>query len=455
MRKGGVRKALTLGLTAVGVATVILASAAAWNLAHLGGGYGDFVGVIVGVLLVIATLWALFAILDSHFDDLERLRANILVAAADVNARLPQPHPDFPPSQEALRLRAAVEMLIGKRVTPTQRPSAKLAAVLSTLDEGIAVITENGLVSLVNQAARERLGGAQVAVGTSIFACLERHVLFGAMEEARERAQPVRVHLLGVNGEAIDATIADLPGHAGAVLRFAPLGDSRGGGHVDHDMRLHDIPHSPTATAETRLNELAGLVYDSETTGLDVTTDRLVSVGAVVVIGGHVVPGLNVDSLVRPGIPIPPKSSAIHGITDEMVKDAPPFAQVWRDVLTLLDNWIIIGHNIGFDLAILKCEAERAKVEWRRPAFLDTLRLTAALFPEWEDLNLENIASHLGVEVQGRHTALGDALVTAEVWARLLHLLEEAGVVTLGDALAFQDRAVHVMARQKNLGWVM
>ncbi|MCR4378752.1 MAG: hypothetical protein NUV50_11755, partial [Rhodospirillales bacterium] len=84
-------------------------------------------------------------------------------------------------------------------------------------------------------------------------------------------------------------------------------------------------------------------------------------------------------------------------------------------------------------------------------------RLAVGLFPDWQDLNLETIAGHLGVDVQGRHTALGDALVTAEIWVRLQPLLEEAKVVTLGDALAFQNDAqhLHLMARQKKLGWLM
>lgn len=451
----GVRKALTLGLGAVGLGALVLAGAAAWSLAHLGGGYGDFAWVIAGAFLVLGALWGLFAILDSHFDDLERLRANILVAAVDAEARLPAPHADFPPSAEINRLRTAVEALIFKRIGPAQRPSAKLAAVLATLDEGIAVITESGQVSLVNEAARERLGGARVNVGTSIFASLERHVLLGAMQMAREQDRPVVTQLQSVDGVAIAATVADLPGHAGAVLRLAPLKDRTGGGLVEHDMRLHDIPSVSEATTETALNALAGLVYDSETTGLDVANDRLVSVGAVAVVGGHVVPGINIDCLVNPGGPISPRSTAIHGITDDMVADAPAFAHVWPDLQGPFKDRVVIGHNIGFDLAVLKREAERAGLVWQSPKFLDTLRLAAGLFPDWQDLNLETIAAHLGVEVQGRHTALGDALVTAEVWARLLPLLEVAGVATLGQAQAFQNKVQHVMVRQKNLGWVM
>lgn len=457
MAKGGIRKALTLGLAAIGVGAVLLVGAAAWSFAHMGGGYKDFAWVIVGAFFVLGAVWALFAVLDSHFDDLERLRANILVAAVADDARLPAPHLDFPPSSEIARLRAAVATLIDKRIGPGVRPSAKLVAVLSTLDEGIVVITDAGQISLLNQAARERLGGPRVDIGTSIFASLERHVLHGAMEQAREQGRPFATHLLSVDGDTIAATVADLPGHTGAVLRLAPLGKGADGGRVDHDMRLHDIPHAPSATLETPLAALAGLVFDSETTGLDVMNDRIVSVGAVLVNGGHVAPGLNIDRLVNPAMPIPPRSTAIHGITDEMVADAQPFAQVWQDLQGPFAERVVIGHNIGFDLAVLKHEAERAGLAWQTPKFLDTLRLAVGLFPDWQDLNLETIAGHLGVDVQGRHTALGDALVTAEIWVRLQPSLEEAKVVTLGDALAFQNDAqhLHLMAQQKKLGWVM
>jgi DNA polymerase-3 subunit epsilon len=417
--------------------------------------YKDFVWVIVGAFLVLGALWALFAILDSHFDDLERLRANILVAAVADDARLPAPHADFSPSLEITRLRAAVATLIDKRIGPGVRPSAKLVAVLSTLDEGIVVITDSGQISLVNQAAREQLGGLRVDIGTSIFASLERHVLHGAMDQARDQGRPFVTTLLSVDGVSIAATVADLPGHTGAVLRLAPIGDGADGGRVDHDMRLHDIPHAPTATTETPLATLAGLVFDSETTGLDVKEDRIVSVGAVLVNGSYVAPGLNIDRLVNPGLPIAPRSTAIHGITDDMVANAPPFAQVWQELQGPFSERVVIGHNIGFDLAILKRETERSELVWQTPKFLDTLRLTAGLFPDWSDLNLETIAGHLGVDVQGRHTALGDALVTAEIWARLQPLLEEAEVITLGDALAFQNNVQHMVTRQKNLGWVM
>lgn len=455
MAKGGIRKALTLGLGAVGVGAVILAGAAAWSLAHMSGGYEDLAGVIVGAFLVLGALWALFALLDSHFDDLERLRANILVAAVAEEARLPTPHADFPPSLEIGRLRTAIAMLIDKRIGPGVRPSAKLAAVLSTLDEGIVVMTDSGQISLVNQAARDRLGRSRVEIGTSIFASLERHVLHGGMELARTQGRPVAVNLLTVDGDIIVSTVADLPGHTGAVLRFAPIGEGLDGGQVDHDMRLHDIPHAPTATLQTPLAVLAGVVFDSETTGLDVMNDRIVSVGAVLVNGGYVAPGLNIDCLVNPDGPISRRSTAIHGITDDMVADAPPFAEIWQDLQAIFAERVVIGHNIGFDLAILRREVERAGLVWQTPKFLDTLRLAVGLFPDWQDLNLETIAGHLGVDVQGRHTALGDALVTAEIWVRLQPMLEEANVVTLGDAVAFQNTAQHVMGRQKNLGWVM
>ena len=464
----GIRKVLLLVLWAIGGAVFALAGVLAWLLARSDSGLEGFALVAAGAMAVLVGLWVMSTLLDSHFEDLERLRTHLLVAAVGEQTRLPAVPAESTPGAEVARLRAAVDTLLGRRLAPGLRPSAKLAAVISTLDEGIAVITETGLVSLINDAARAQLGGARADVGTSVFACLERNAYHGAVQRARAEERPVEVDLLKVDGGTITAVLADMPGgHGGAILHLPPLAEAMPATRPDsqhtarpsttaltHDMRLHDIPHAPDATENTRLDRLAGLVYDSETTGLDVTRDRLLSVGAVAMAGGHVLPDLNIDLLVNPGRPVPAASTAIHGINDGMVADAPPFSQVWPELEPLLGGRVVIGYGIGFDLAVLRAEARLAALPWRTPRHLDVMRLVAGLYPDWTDLNLETIARYLDVDMHGRHTALGDALMTAEIWARLIPLLEEAGVVTLGEAIRFQNRPGAVLARQKGHGWV-
>jgi len=201
------------------------------------------------------------------------------------------------------------------------------------------------------------------------------------------------------------------------------------------------------------LTDLPILVVDLETTGLDVRRDRVVSVGAIAAQGGSLHRNDVLDILVNPDQPIPARSTAIHGITDDMVAVAPLFTEAFGNLDAMLIDRVVVGHNIGFDLAILRGECTRLGLQWLRPVSLDLVRIAAALDPRERDLTLEGMAGRWGVPVSGRHTALGDAMMTAEMWTYVLPLLNTAGVITLGDALAFERRARTVIANQKQAGW--
>jgi DNA polymerase-3 subunit epsilon len=91
-----------------------------------------------------------------------------------------------------------------------------------------------------------------------------------------------------------------------------------------------------------------------------------------------------------------------------------------------------------FDLTILKRAAQAVEIAWKDPPWLDTALLYSALTPDALYFDLDAVAEAVGVRIQGRHTALGDALTTAEIYLRLLPQLEERGITTLGQAMAFQ-----------------
>jgi DNA polymerase-3 subunit epsilon len=103
---------------------------------------------------------------------------------------------------------------------------------------------------------------------------------------------------------------------------------------------------------------------------------------------------------------------------------------------------VLVGHNVGFDMQFLRLKEARTGVRFTQPV-LDTLLLDAAIHPDHDDHSLEAIAERLGVEVLGRHTALGDALVTGEVFLGLMTLLQQRGVSTLGEALAAARATLH------------
>ena len=87
----------------------------------------------------------------------------------------------------------------------------------------------------------------------------------------------------------------------------------------------------------------------------------------------------------------------------------------------------MIGHNIPFDITMVQRECTVAGLDWQPPAFIDVFPLTIALEPGLPGYSLDALADWLGVEIRGRHTALGDTLVTAEVYQRLLPRLAAAG----------------------------
>jgi len=205
--------------------------------------------------------------------------------------------------------------------------------------------------------------------------------------------------------------------------------------------------------ADTKLAALPILVFDCETTGLDVKRDRIVSLGGVRMQGSRITLGDTIDRLVDPGRPIPARVTTIHGITGAMVAGAGPFETHWPELEALMRGTVLVGHNVAFDIAQLRWATNRAGITWMPPAALDTLLLVAAIEPNAQGFELEAVAARFGVNDHGRHTALGDSLITAEIFAQLIPRLIERNVSTLGEAVAFGQRAKVFVKRQRQSGW--
>ena len=203
----------------------------------------------------------------------------------------------------------------------------------------------------------------------------------------------------------------------------------------------------------TALAALPAVVLDLETTGLDVTRERVVQVGAVAMVGAKILEEPRLDQLTNPGMPIPPSATRIHGISDRDVAGAPDFAAVAPALQEIMSGRVVIGHNTAFDLAILRHEAARAGIPWQEPAALDLVLLAGALEPSLPDLALETVTRLLGVSIEGRHTAMGDCLATAEAYSRLLPRLREEDVRTLGEALALSARRTDLVQGQIQARW--
>ncbi len=203
----------------------------------------------------------------------------------------------------------------------------------------------------------------------------------------------------------------------------------------------------------TPLIALEAVVVDTETTGLQPRTAFIVELGAVRVIPGQTDLTSAFRSLVRPSNPIPASSTAIHGIDDERVAAAPSFREIWPAFLEFVDNSVMIGHALGFDLAVLQHECERSGIAWEKPVGLDTQMLAQVAEPGLASYSLEQVASWLDVELADRHSALGDALTTTRVFRALIPRLRDRHIRTLGEAIQASRSLSEAAASQHLSGW--
>jgi DNA polymerase III epsilon subunit-like protein len=181
------------------------------------------------------------------------------------------------------------------------------------------------------------------------------------------------------------------------------------------------------------------VAVDLETTGLDPRTDAIVALAAVPFVEREPQPGLVM--LVQPGRPIPPASTAIHGITDEMVAAAPTVRPALSALEAALGPDVVVGHGVGFDMAVIARERRANRLHPLKSPTLDTRQLAAALHPDWADVGLDAVAARLGIAIMGRHTARGDAVAAGQILLALLPALTAQGLKTVPELVWFQGRA--------------
>ncbi|MFT5489490.1 MAG: CBS domain-containing protein [Alphaproteobacteria bacterium] len=206
----------------------------------------------------------------------------------------------------------------------------------------------------------------------------------------------------------------------------------------------------------TPLTGLRCVVLDTETTGLQVDRARIISVGAVCIDGTEIEAGTEQSFLINPGESIPEASSKIHGLYDSDIRDAGHFQDVISPLLDAIVGRVVVGHNIGFDLAILAHEHRRAAMEWAAPPALDTGLLARAVNPHLPDGSLETVAAWLDVEIVERHTALGDARTAAQIYLQLVPKLMRAGVRSFAEADRYiAERNGDAHRQHQAAGWEM
>lgn len=216
-----------------------------------------------------------------------------------------------------------------------------------------------------------------------------------------------------------------------AVTRPAPVARA-----VVYDFDLLSKTRNP-ALEETRLSDLTCVVFDSETTGLNPTSDEVVQIAAVRLVNGKRVEREVFDTLVDPKRPIPASSTDVHGISDTMVQGAPDIAQAGRDFHKFAENAVLVAHNAPFDMEFLRRKEEQMGLSFNHPV-LDTVLLSAVVFGQLEEHTLDALTARLGITIpeEARHTAIGDTIATAEAYLKLIPMLEARGIETFGQVLS-------------------
>lgn len=210
-----------------------------------------------------------------------------------------------------------------------------------------------------------------------------------------------------------------------------------------YDFDLFNWSERSRELDERKLSELTYTVFDTETTGLNPSQgDEIIQIGATRIVNGKLLRQESFEQLVDPGRYLSPESVQIHGITQDMLKNQPTIEKVLPAFHAFAQDTVLIAHNAAFDMRFLQLKEEATGVRFDQPV-LDTLLLSAVIHPNQESHRLEAIAERLNIAIIGRHTALGDAIVTAEVFLKMIPLLAEKGIHTLREAREAAEKSYY------------
>jgi DNA polymerase-3 subunit epsilon len=201
-----------------------------------------------------------------------------------------------------------------------------------------------------------------------------------------------------------------------------------------YDFDLFKTTELTRSLDDRLLSELSYTVFDTETTGLNPGQgDEIIQIGAARIVNNKLLRQESFEQLVDPKRSIPEAGIPIHGIRPEMVVGQPTIDQVLPAFHAFAQDTVLVAHNAAFDMRFLQLKQAQTGVVFDHPV-LDTLLLSALVHPNQDSHRLEALAERFNVTIVGRHTALGDAMVTAEAFLKLIPLLAEKGIHTLGEA---------------------
>lgn len=489
------RSQLSYLLTVAGLLLLLLGAAAGWLLATQPARISLWIGG--WALLALATSTLLYRFIAHYLFHVRTLveEAELMLSANPAH-RTETSGPAALGELSRVLNRFAVrhEALLDVRDAAIQAARAELeeernllAALMAELSEAVIVCTLQGEILLYNERARLLFAHsagmsqsrARLGLGRSIFTLIDRQMLQHALDQYAPQQEDAS-HQSALHQSAPTHTSFIFVHHARQLrTRVAPFTDPsgarRGAVLLIEDMSQHSDEAAPRMPASGKssatdarpsshpeyydfallrdqgqkwggidirkrpLRSLRCTVFDTETTGLDPQCDEIIAIGAVRIINGRLLRHERFDQLVNPQRVIPASATAIHGIDNAQVANAPEIERALPHFAAFAEESVLVGHNIAFDMRLLAAKEARTGVRLGAPT-LDTLLLSAVAQPQQADHSLEAMARRFGVAVENRHTALGDALLAGALFLRLLDLLEAQGITTLGQALDASEK---------------
>jgi len=319
----------------------------------------------------------------------------------------------------------------------------QLTRILSAIPAAVLMIGPDHRISLYDGHAAAMLDDQHhLGLGQRIFDYFDETYLRAALQNLTDTGRStLDQQLVTADGaQLLDVTLHNLGQSEGYMLSFAVPREMTPARPVVYDFEMNTRKASGNIL-DVALRDLTYVVFDTETTGLLPDKDEVVQIGALRVVNCQQASGEVLNLLVNPGRPIPARSTAVHGVTDAMVKDAPDMAQAGRRFHSFARDAVLVAHNAPFDMAFFHRHAASIGAQFDNPV-LDTVLLSAVLFGMTEGHTLDELVQRLEIDLleKDRHTALGDAIATRDVFLRMIPMLEARGLVTFGDVLTEMRR---------------
>lgn len=473
------------------------------NLSEL---LSTFTGVAAIIsMLIVALIWQLF---DRHVAEALQALARQMQTALYADTDMLQDTEPFkylsPVTDAANDILKAHHTLQVKLKADLDKPDQtlsdkadQLACVIQCMDVGVLVLNKHLQILLYNEQVSHVLGTAQL-IGLarpaySLFKGKQLETQVSLLSSSgKDNLERLSMSLQSsADGKALRAKLRRISGNDQQPIGYVLLIDEAEKkpdalnpreleqsvssvllqtNHPDMRSSLDDdkstpIPPNPSTTEfydfelfkrkpgpdilNQQLSENDYTVFDTETTGLKPSEgDEIISIAAIRIVNGRVLQREIFNEFVNPGRKVPARSTVFHGITDEMLEGKPDIESVLPSFAEFVGDSILIAHNAAFDMKFLQMKQDSSNVTIKN-AVLDTVLLSAWLHDHTHKHTLDDLAARYNLNIPDRHTALGDSIVTAHIFCRMIEQLAARKVYTVAEALEISSKVTHIKKQQR------